>query len=153
MYLSIALISVIILLVVANVVGRYFFRKPVLGHVELVQLLSVALVFFILAYTEYKGGHIKVDLVVRLLSRRIRAILGAITGILTLAFAVLMCWRGITLATANITPIYTRSEALSIPIAPFMFCLALGSFLFSLELIISFFGYISELKNHKETGK
>ncbi len=149
-WIGVALISVIILLVVGNVIGRYGFRHPVLGHVEAVQLLSVALVFFIMAYTEYKNGHIKVNVVTRLLSRRVQTILGLITCLITTTFAALMCWQGMVRGFENVFPLLTQTEALFIPYAPFAFCIALGSLLFTLELLIHCLRYIYPA--NKENG-
>jgi TRAP-type C4-dicarboxylate transport system permease small subunit len=149
MWIGVAIICIIILLVVANVIGRYGFRNPLLGHVETVQLLSVALVFFIMAYTECIDGHIKVNLVTRLLSKRVQRILGVITTFLGVVFAAVMCYRGVVYGFANIFPLLTQTEALFIPYAPFVFCLALGSLLLALALLINCLRYIYPSNNRK----
>ncbi len=138
-WISSGIVLIIILLVVANVIGRYVFRNPVRGTVEMVELLTVALVFFILAYTEHKKGHVTVEVVVSRLPRRVQAVLGYIAGVFAVVFVAVICWQGVLLVLSRIFPLIETSQTLSIPIFPFLICLVLGSFVFTLELLISCF--------------
>ena len=128
-----------ILVVVANVVGRYLFRKPVLGAVEIVGLLTVVVVFCVLAFTEAKGAHIVVDLFVSRLHGRAKAILASIMSLLGAVFFIIMGWQGWDLMLSNLSPFVRATGVLSIPFAPFMLIMAFGCVLFGLELFVHVF--------------
>ena len=128
-----------ILVVVANVVGRYLLRKPVLGAVEMVGLLTVIVVFCVLGFTEAKGAHIVVDILVSRLHGRTKAILASIMSFLGAVFFIIMGWQGWDLMMSNLSPFVRTTGVLSIPFAPFMLIMALGCFLFGLELLVHVF--------------
>ncbi len=128
-----------VLIVVANVAGRYLFRTPVLGAVEMVGLLTVVVVFCVLAFTEAKGAHIVVDILVSRFHDRTKAVLSSIMSLLGAVFFVIMAWQGWDLMVSNISPFVRATGVLSIPFAPFMLIMAFGCVLFGLELFIHVF--------------
>lgn len=127
---------VMILIVVSNVVGRYLFRQPLLGTVEMVGLLTVIAVFCVLAFTESERAHIIIDIVVSRLHGRVKAILASIMCFLGAAFFITMGWQGGNLMWSNLFPTIRATGVLSIPFAPFLFIMAFGCVLFGLELLI-----------------
>lgn len=141
-WISIVIIVFVVLIVIGNVVGRYALRQPILGTVELVQTLAVALVFFVLAYTELKGGHVSVDLLVSRFPRRARATLGFIMSLLSAVLAGFIFWQGLSMGLKDLSPYPVMTVTLSIPISPFLFCMSLGSLLFALELLVHSFRYL-----------
>jgi TRAP-type C4-dicarboxylate transport system permease small subunit len=138
-----------ILVVVANVVGRYLLREPVLGAVEMVGLLTVIVVFCVLALTEAKGAHIVVDIVVSRLRSRTRAILASIMSFLGAVFFIIMGWQGWDLMISNLSPFVRTTGVLSIPFAPFMLVMAFGCVLFGLELLVHVFNPPSGIKRRE----
>ena len=128
-----------VLVVVANVMGRYLFKKPVLGAVEMVGLLTVVVVFCVVAFTEAKGAHIVVDIFVSRLHGQTKAILASIMSFLGAVFFIIMGWQGWDLMLSNLSPFIRATGVLSIPFAPFMFIMALGCVLFGLELLAHVF--------------
>lgn len=56
-------------LVVANIGGRYIFNKPLTGSLEFTESLLVVIIFLSLALTQYDGGHIRVTLLTRRLPK------------------------------------------------------------------------------------
>jgi TRAP-type C4-dicarboxylate transport system permease small subunit len=138
-----------IMVVVANVVGRYLFRKPVLGAVEIVGLLTVVVVFCVLAFTEAKGAHIVVDILVSRLHGRTKAILARIMSLLGAVFFTIMGWQGWDLMLSNLSPFVRTSGVLSIPFAPFMLIMAFGCVLFGLELLVHVFNPASGKKRRE----
>ncbi len=139
-----------VLIVVANVVGRYLFRKPVLGAVEMVGLLTVITVFCVLAFTEVKGAHIVVDILVSRLHGRTKVILASIMTLLGAVFFIIMGWQGWDLMLSNLSPFVRVTGVLSIPFAPFMFIMAFGCVLFGVELFIHVFSNPASEKKHRE---
>lgn len=139
-----------VLVVVANVVGRYLLRKPVLGAVEMVGLLTVVVVFCVVAFTEAKGAHIVVDILVSRLHGRTKAILAGIMSLLGSVFFITVGWQGWDLMLSNLSPFVRTTGVLSIPFAPFMFIMAFGCVLFGVELFIHVFSNPASEKKHRE---
>lgn len=75
LYLAGAGLLAIMLVIVMDVVLRYFFSAPLSWSFDLISLYLVTLVFFLaLADTFRRGGHIRVDLFERLRATRIFAV-------------------------------------------------------------------------------
>ena len=141
-WISIAVMIFVVFCVVANVVGRYILRQPIVGTVELVQILAVIIVFFVLAYTELKGSHVSVDLLVSRLPRRAQAILGFIMSLLSAVLAGFIFWQGLSMGLRDLFPVPVTTVTLSIPTAPFLFAMSFGSLLFALALLIRSLRYL-----------
>ncbi len=58
------------LVVVANIVGRYLFNRPLTGTLEFTESLLVIIIFLSIALTQYDGGHIRVNILTRRLPKR-----------------------------------------------------------------------------------
>jgi TRAP-type C4-dicarboxylate transport system permease small subunit len=132
-------LSIMIIFVVSNVLSRFFFKKPLPGTIEVIELVAVVIVFFSVAYTESKRGHIYVELLVSRLSKRVQAVLASMMYFLAAVFFAVMGWRGGVLAWSYLVPRVRETYVLSIPIAPFLFVIALGSFVLALETLIHVF--------------
>jgi len=76
----------------ADVVGRAF-RHPIFGSVELVGFMATLSVAMALPYTQQMKGHIGVEILVRLFSERIQAIIDLCTSFLSLALFAIVGWR------------------------------------------------------------
>jgi TRAP-type C4-dicarboxylate transport system permease small subunit len=75
-----------------DVVGR-FFLHPIFGSVEVVSLLAVLAVAMALPYTHRMRGHIGVEIIIRRLQPRLRALVELHTHVLSLLLFALVCWR------------------------------------------------------------
>ena len=80
---------VMMVLVVANILGRYLFNKPLDGTLEFTESLLVLIIFLSLALTQYDGGHIRVTLLTRRLPK---AAAKAATVFCMLAGAAFFTW-------------------------------------------------------------
>ncbi len=132
-------LGIMILFVVSNVLSRFLFGKPLPGTIEIIELVTVVIVFFSVAYTEAKRAHIYVEIMVRRLSRRAQAILASIMYLLAAVFFAAMGWRGGVLAWSYLFPRIRETYVLSIPIAPFLFVIAFGSLVLAVETLIHVF--------------
>lgn len=93
MFLACAGVTLMMLHVTADVIGKYVFHTPVPATYETVQVYyMVALVFLPFAYVARGEGHIHVELFSRNLSPRNRSALDASVGILTLVWVCLLAW-------------------------------------------------------------
>lgn len=129
---AVGFIMFLMLFASSEIVGRYLFKYPIPGHVEIVELIMAAVVFFGIAYTQRVGGHIRLDMfITRVLKGRSYHIAEAITilfslfgyGIITLAsfrFA-LDAYEFGDLTTYIYWP--TWPSKMTIPIGGFMLCM------------------------------
>lgn len=95
MWLACAAITLMMLHVTADVIGKKFFSQPMPATLETVRIYyMVALVFLPFTYIARGEGHIVVELFTRNLSPRRQAAINAAMGVLTLVWMVLLAWYG-----------------------------------------------------------
>ena len=76
----------------ADVVGRAF-GYPIFGSVEIVGFMATLAVGMALPYTHQVNGHIGVEIVIRLLSKKVQTVIEICTGILSLMLFAIVTWR------------------------------------------------------------
>jgi TRAP-type C4-dicarboxylate transport system permease small subunit len=135
-WLAIAALSGLALILVGNVVSRALFNAPILGTVEIAELLTLVVVFLTIAYTEKEKGHVNIDLLLPKLPRNFRAASTVVLLLLSVIYFLLLAWQGVSMMLSNIHP-YLTSPILDIPFYPFMLIIALGSFLVSLQTLLN----------------
>src|SRR4030042_391852 len=74
-YIAAFALTGMMLLTVADVVGRYFFNRPIRGAYELVGFLLVWAGSWGMGYCQIKRGHIRVDFIMQRLSQKNQAIM------------------------------------------------------------------------------
>jgi TRAP-type C4-dicarboxylate transport system permease small subunit len=132
-----AALILMVLVTFANVVSRYLLKKPVMGAVEMTQLLLVVTAFFAIPYTEVRKQHVTFDEVVNLFPRRLRAFTLGLMYFLVGIYALIMSWQDTLLALTYMNPAVRVTDVLKIPIAPAIFVVALGSLLWGAELLLN----------------
>ncbi|MBN1626719.1 MAG: TRAP transporter small permease [Deltaproteobacteria bacterium] len=138
-WLAAATLCLMVIVIVVNVVGRYLFRLPLQGTVEIAELALVVTVVFAFAYTEMENGHVTMDEVVARFPRRVRAVLIRIMYFAAAAFFFIMGWRAVVLSISHARPLMRVTDVLKIPIAPLIFIVAVGAVMFGLVLLIKGF--------------
>lgn len=61
-YLGITFLIGLMAMVVLEVVARYVFGNPIVGYIDIMEMMMVLLVFLTLAYCQREGGHIRLEL-------------------------------------------------------------------------------------------
>lgn len=135
---SVAL-SLMILFVVTNVLSRFIFKKPLPGTIEVIELVTVLIAFFSVGYTEVRRSHIYVELVISKLPRKVRSIVGSIMYLICTAFFGVLGFEAWRLGRSYLTPTLRDTYVLHIPIAPFIFVIAFGSFVLALVTLLHIF--------------
>ena len=130
-YVSAAVIIVLMLLVTADVCGRYFFNSPISGASELARFMMIIIVFPALAWTALAGKHIKVDLLMARFSSRVQVIVSRITLLLTLGIYSIIFWQSAlySMKVDNIT------SMLRLPQALFYWVMTVGWAVFCLSIL------------------
>ena len=86
-YLSAVIILFLMVYVLLEVLMRYAFNSPLLGHLEGAELLLPMIVFFAISYTQARNGHVGMSLVVEVLPIRFQRFI----NIFTLGLSILTC--------------------------------------------------------------
>ena len=109
--------------------------QPLPGTYELVCFLGSTAAAFAMAHTLVESGHVAVSVLVRLFSKKIQAIIQAITGSLSLIFFGLLCWQSIVYAQ-KLKDWGEVSMTLELPYYPFVYGMAFGAFAVCLVLLL-----------------
>jgi TRAP-type C4-dicarboxylate transport system permease small subunit len=117
-------------LVVADVIGRSFFNKPVKGTPEIVSMSIVIITFLLAGYAVQSRSMIRTDVLVDSLGPRGRLLSSLLTGVLGAAFFGLIVWGSYEPALHAWTSGEFEGEgALRVPVWPARMVVLLGAFL------------------------
>ena len=141
-----AVLVAMMMLTVADVVGRYFFSRPIKGTWELVGLLLICAGTWGLAYCQAQKAHISITIMQGLFSRRAWAVLSAVACLIGLCGFFLISWQSFLLAKKYY--LLTRgnvTDTLGLPYAPFILVLSIGAGMMTLALLVDVVRYITEV--------
>jgi TRAP-type C4-dicarboxylate transport system permease small subunit len=125
-------------LVVADVLGRDLFSRPVKGTKEMVEATIVIVCFLQAAYAIRTGGMIRVDFFVAALPPRGQAALAVVGALFGAAFFALVCWGSLGPAAHAWTSNEFEGEgALRIPSWPARFVVVIGTALAAIQYLIA----------------
>lgn len=133
-YLGIVALFIMMVITVADVIGRYAFNKPILGVFELTEFLVLVLVFSFLAYTQSEKSHVSVDLLANILPPRVRKAVEIFNHTACLGLMFLLAFKGLEKAL-EMKQVGETSLNLGIPSYPFALFLVLGCVVFCIEYI------------------
>ena len=80
---------------IGQVLGRQLFNTPFMGYIDLVELSMATFAFLAVSYCQRLGGHVRMDLFVRMVNGRARWILEFVTTIAPLilvGFLIYFSW-------------------------------------------------------------
>ena len=128
-------LATIMVLTFCDVIGRYAFDSPIVGTVEVTELLMGTMVYLGVGLTTHARGHIRVDIVIDLLPPRVRAVLDIVTLALSIVLVSLMCWHlwlkaGATVEKNDLTQIWEW------PIWPAAYVMAAASLLMVTSMLL-----------------
>jgi tripartite ATP-independent transporter DctM subunit len=126
-----------VILVTAHVLSRALFKKPLVGTVELEELMIVILVFCGIAYTQITRSHISVDFVTARLSKGMQSVVATATSLVNTLFFMALTWQSLVLSQEQMSD-GTATFDLQIPLFWVMWIIALGFFLFGLSTFTNF---------------
>ncbi|MBO1111396.1 TRAP transporter small permease [Bordetella petrii] len=111
------------LLTVVDAAGRYLLNRPIIGSVELVELMMIAVIFSSIPLMTRARGHITVDGFSHLFSARAIRLQDRFGALLAMVVSGFLAW--VTWAKAGSTADYGDITAmLGIPLAPFVYFMA-----------------------------
>lgn len=107
----------------ADVVLRYLFAAPLKGGLEVIELLMVAMIFGALPLVSRRDEHVTIDTFETMLPPRARDALRRamhVVAAAALAFSAWLMWG----KARNIAEFGDRTQLLGVPIAPFVYFMA-----------------------------
>jgi TRAP-type transport system small permease protein len=134
-YLGGAVLMLLMLLIVYEVVMRYFFGRPFRGGYELTELAMALIVAFGLPYTAITRGHVSVDLLGRWLDRPAWRWLNVLVHLTGAALLALVAWRAGLYALGSFRW-GDITNMMRIPKHPFQFAVAISMGAFALVLLL-----------------
>jgi TRAP-type C4-dicarboxylate transport system permease small subunit len=141
--IGISALAVMMFLMAADVVLRYFFNSPLPGAYELFEYMMAIVVSFGIVYCAQRGGHVTVDLVVDRFPKKVQAVIGSITSFFSLGLFMLITWQNLWYIKEQFGSKLT-SAVLLIPVYPFIAVVAIGFGVFCIVLLKNFINFLSE---------
>lgn len=144
-FLSALAVLILFVMTVVDVIGRYFFRRPLSDTYIISAMLLAVHVYLAISYTQRKNEHITVDMFTDLLSHRAKLKLNLVWLIiqaLTVAFIAYAGYKGASLSLKTGEMIV---GIFRFPIAPVKMFVPFGSFVLLLRISIQIVTSILEL--------
>ena len=132
--------------IIADVIGRNFFQKPITGSSEYVALGEIVLIFFGMAYTQHKRGMVHITYFMRKLPGQGPVIAWMLVNWLSAIVGVLLAYAGF-LHTDFVKMLGQSTGTLYIPYYPFYFMMSIGFVLMAIQLIFDACTYTIALFN------
>ena len=136
-------LSAMMFLVMADVLLRYVFSKPISGAYEIVQYMMAIVIPFGIVYCAHEKGHVSVDVLFDLLPERIQGILNCVIYLIVLVLFLLIAWQNILFVSENYESGYA-SPIIYVPAYPFVGTIALGFTALCLVLLGDFLNALLE---------
>ncbi len=130
---GIAIIAMM-LLTCADVFLRYFVNAPIEGSFDVTQMLMVIIVFFALGYCGWTGGHVVVDLLRDVISRRLLVALSVVVNGVGAAVMLAIVWQA-TLTAIDFVRTGETPMTVLIPKYPFILVTAFGALSYAAVLL------------------
>jgi TRAP-type C4-dicarboxylate transport system permease small subunit len=144
---SAACVLILMVLVIADILGRYLFNSPVPMTYEVGSFLMVFVVFLGLAYTQRMGAHIRVEFLTLRLSPRVRAILDIAASVLGLLLYGIVTYQSFIWAWDSWQVGDYVAGLINIPRWPSQFVVPLGAALLCLQFLADVAQRVAELKS------
>lgn len=131
-YVGAFFIAAMMLLTTVDVIMRYAFDKPIGGVAELCGIMLVMVVAATLGWTALERAHVKVDLLMERLPKKVQFVVDAIMYLLALGiFALMTIWT-----TGEMFAEAQTSSILRISMIPFQWIFWVGLVVFCICIIV-----------------
>lgn len=140
---------IMVLIVTANVIGRYLFRRPLIGTVEVEEFMLLVLVFFGIGYAQTKKRHVSIATLVDRLPQNAQLVINNVTYLPSLIVFSLITWQSLVMAKKYWIK-GVSSLFLEVPLWPFLCVVAVGTAVLCLVLLSDFISSAGDvLRNGK----
>ena len=128
----------LVLVIIIGVTFRYVLKLPLRFDAEYTGYLLIMISFVGAAYALKAGSHVRVDIVIRYLPRRLHAWIQVVTDIISLGCMGLLFWYMWDMAYSNLVRGVLSSTPMETPLGIIQMLLPLGALLFILTLLVEF---------------
>ena len=142
-------IALTMTMVVANVLMRVLFKKPILGALEYAGFFTAVAIGFSLAFCAASNGHIAVDLFLDRLKPQLRKYIDSLMHLIATVFLGAFSW-GLILSGKSSAVSGSVSLTTKTPIYPFIYLVAIGFFVFALVQLVKLVDSLGEVVNKYE---
>ncbi len=118
-----------------DVIGRYFFSRPITGAYEISSILMGAIVFLGWAHTQRQGGHVAVDLFYRKFPPRAQRVAAVFSDLLVFLLFAFITYRSWELAVSH-TAAGRTFQTIDLVSGPFHFLVPVGAALMCVEILL-----------------
>ena len=136
------LIAAIMFLTALDVILRKTLNTPIMGAYELTQFMMAAALGLSMAHCGLEKGHVTVDVLIALFSRRVQGMIGCLTGLMGVVMAVIMTWQ-MVVYIQMVHQSNKVSAVLLIPVYPFVTVVTIGIALYAVILFLHFCEFLS----------
>jgi len=123
--LALTALTVMLIIVAADIVGSKVFSTPVPGAMDLVSFLGVMVIGFAMPQSYMKGRHIRIDFVTNLMPPGMRKVVRSLSLMLCQVFFALIVWR-VFLYAHDLWAHGEKSLTVKISVFPFVYALAVA---------------------------
>lgn len=148
--LSAAFVLVLMVLVMADIIGRYLFNSPVPMTYEVGSFMMVFIVFLGLAYTQRMGAHIRVEFLTLHLSAQTRALLDIVASVLGLGLYAVITYEGFLWSWTSWEVGDYVAGLVNIPRYPSQFVVPFGAAILCLQFLADIVRRVSELRSLRQ---
>ncbi|WP_022954586.1 TRAP transporter small permease [Leucothrix mucor] len=136
-----------------DVVGRYFFDSPLAGAFELTEVMLAALVFAAFPLATERREHVEVDLLGMKLGPAANRVLSVFSGAFSFALLTTFSWR-LFIHAHEIAADGATTNALTIPLSPFVYIAASSALLSGLiALVRGFYPSADAVVENQDSSK
>jgi TRAP-type C4-dicarboxylate transport system permease small subunit len=121
------------ILVLTEICARYFFRRPIIGAVEITEYCLVWITFLAAPWVQSRGGNVKVEFIVDLLRPRVQAFLRAATALFAAATCAVLTYAGFETVWSHYEMGYDLSTPLHPPSAPIIAIIPISMLLLTIQ--------------------
>lgn len=143
-WVAVAVLFVMMALTGIDVGGRYIFKHPMPGSMELTEVFMAMVVGLSLAYCALEKGHVRVDVILSRLPPRTQIYLDFVAHFVFLGLFVIMTWRTL-LRSLTMIKQDLITQVLFIPVPPFAFIVTIGFAVLCIVLLRDLFDDVYRL--------
>lgn len=127
----------------SDVIGRYFFGRPIKGALEISQLMMAGVALLTWGYTQAVKGHISVEILLKRYPTSFQRAINTLILLLTIFLFGLILWQSSVMAFEVLRQ-ERMLENLPLPMYPFRLFVPLGAAVLCLESFLQLVGLSKE---------
>jgi len=128
-----ALFVLATIVVLVEICFRYFFRRPIMGTVEITEYCLVWVTFLAAPWVQARGGNVKVEFLVEMLNPRMRSLMCAATAMLATAACAILTYAGFRTVWSHFQIGYDLPTPLHPPSAPIISVIPISTLLLTIQ--------------------